>query len=159
MSLLTDVRLRGQPLGFAFAFANAALFALYIVLGHRVRAARSGHRRPRRGDARGAVVVTPLAGRAALPALAVPVGARGRDRRGHLLVGDPVRVRPAGDGAPARATYALLVSLLPATAALVGVVVLGQVPTAAEAGGLVLVVAAVALHRERVGVENPRPQE
>src|SRR5215210_4838027 len=34
--LLTDVQLTGEPLGFALAFANAALFALYIVLGHRV---------------------------------------------------------------------------------------------------------------------------
>src|SRR5918992_4947860 len=34
--LLTDVRLEGEPVGVAFAFANAALFALYIVLAHRV---------------------------------------------------------------------------------------------------------------------------
>ena len=33
---LTDVRIVGEPLGFAFAFANCALFALYIVLGHRI---------------------------------------------------------------------------------------------------------------------------
>ena len=54
-----------------------------------------------------------------------------------------------------RATYALLVALMPATAAVIGVVVLGQVPTAAEAGGLVLVVAAVALHREPVEGGEP----
>src|SRR3954463_4596549 len=30
--LLTDVRLAGEPLGFALAFANALLFAAYIVL-------------------------------------------------------------------------------------------------------------------------------
>src|SRR5215210_429763 len=34
--LLTGVRLSGEPLGFALAFANAGLFAVYIVLGHRV---------------------------------------------------------------------------------------------------------------------------
>src|SRR5438477_5694928 len=34
--LLTQVRLTGEPLGFALAFANAGLFALYIVLAHRV---------------------------------------------------------------------------------------------------------------------------
>ena len=34
--MLTDVRLVAAPLGFAFAAANAVLFALYIVLGHRV---------------------------------------------------------------------------------------------------------------------------
>ena len=34
--LLTGVRLEGEPLGVAIAFANAACFALYIVLAHRV---------------------------------------------------------------------------------------------------------------------------
>src|SRR5947209_3517498 len=34
--LLTDVRLAGQMLGFVFAFANCALFMLYVILGHRV---------------------------------------------------------------------------------------------------------------------------
>src|SRR2546423_6218871 len=33
---LTDVRLAGEPVGFAFAFANCALFTLYVVLGHRI---------------------------------------------------------------------------------------------------------------------------
>ena len=48
-----------------------------------------------------------------------------------------------------RATFALLLSLLPATASLIGVVVLGQVPTAAEVFGIGLVVVGVALHRAR----------
>src|SRR5437868_3090354 len=34
--LLTHVRFGGEPLGLAFAFANAALFTAYIVLAHRV---------------------------------------------------------------------------------------------------------------------------
>src|SRR5690242_11201088 len=34
--LLTDVRLATEPVGIAFAFANAVLFALYIILAHRV---------------------------------------------------------------------------------------------------------------------------
>src|SRR5262249_9687234 len=34
--LLAEVRLAGEPLGFLLAFANAALFALYIVLAHRL---------------------------------------------------------------------------------------------------------------------------
>jgi inner membrane transporter RhtA len=47
-----------------------------------------------------------------------------------------------------RATYALLVSLLPATASVIGIVVLGQVPTTAEVVGVALVVTGVAVHRE-----------
>jgi inner membrane transporter RhtA len=46
-----------------------------------------------------------------------------------------------------RATYALMVSLLPATAAVIGVVVLGQVPSVGEALGVMLVIAGVGLHR------------
>jgi inner membrane transporter RhtA len=46
-----------------------------------------------------------------------------------------------------RGTYALLISLLPATATVVGIVVLTQLPTAAEVAAVTLVVAAVATHR------------
>jgi inner membrane transporter RhtA len=47
-----------------------------------------------------------------------------------------------------RATYSLMVSLLPATATAVGVIVLAQIPTPTEILGVGLVVAAVAVHRE-----------
>ena len=43
-----------------------------------------------------------------------------------------------------RATYALLVSLLPATATVIGIVVLGQLPSAQEVAGVALVVGGVA---------------
>src|SRR5204862_8198375 len=46
-----------------------------------------------------------------------------------------------------RATYALFVALLPATAAVVGVVVLRQLPSAVDLAGIALVIAGVALHR------------
>ena len=47
-----------------------------------------------------------------------------------------------------RATYALMVSLLPATATVVGLIVLAQVPTLRDLTGLAFVIAGVALHRE-----------
>jgi inner membrane transporter RhtA len=47
-----------------------------------------------------------------------------------------------------RAGYSLMVSLLPATATVIGVLVLAQIPTRAEVVGVALVVLAVALHRE-----------
>ena len=47
----------------------------------------------------------------------------------------------------ARATYALMVSLLPATATVIGVLVLAQVPSLREVAGVGLVIAGVALHR------------
>ena len=48
-----------------------------------------------------------------------------------------------------RATYALMVSLLPATATVIGVLVLSQVPSLRETLGVTLVVLGVALHSER----------
>jgi len=46
-----------------------------------------------------------------------------------------------------RATFALMLSLLPATAVVIGLLVLGQVPTWLEATGVGLVVLGVAVHR------------
>ena len=47
-----------------------------------------------------------------------------------------------------RATYALMVSLLPPTATVIGVLVLTQIPAPLEVAGVILVIAGVALHRE-----------
>jgi len=46
-----------------------------------------------------------------------------------------------------RSTYALFVALLPATAVIVGIIVLRQMPSALEMLGVLLVVSGVALHR------------
>ena len=96
--LLTDVRLEGEPLGVALAFANAVLFALYIVLAHRVSRLEglSGIDGLAASMLIAAVAVTPMAGWAAVPASGRPRGAGRGPRRGRVLVGDPIRVRPAG---------------------------------------------------------------
>ena len=51
-----------------------------------------------------------------------------------------------------RARFALLLALLPATAAIVGALVLGQIPAPVEAAGIALVVVASLLrsHESRV---------
>ena len=144
--LLTGIRLEGEPLGVALAFANAGLFALYIVLAHR---AAQGAGVDALGAAMlvAAVAVTPLAGAEALPALADPVALLAGVGVGISSSVIPYVFDQLAMARLARATYALLVALLPATAAVIGVVVLGQVPSAAEAAGVTLVIAGVALHR------------
>jgi inner membrane transporter RhtA len=148
--VLTDVRLGGEPLGFVFAFANAALFGLYIVLAHRV-AQSDGDGVDGLAAAMlvAAVCVIPLGTWQAAPALTHPA-----------LLGAGIGVGISSSVIPyvcdqlamarmPRATYALLVSLLPATATVIGAVVLGQLPMPAEVAGIGLVVAGTALHRER----------
>jgi len=52
-----------------------------------------------------------------------------------------------------RATYALMISLLPAVATVIGVVVLAQISSGVEVLGVALVVAGVAVHREQGELE------
>jgi inner membrane transporter RhtA len=47
-----------------------------------------------------------------------------------------------------RATFALLLALLPASATVIGVLVLRQIPRTVEVAGVALVVVAVAIHQE-----------
>jgi len=147
--LLTGARFAGAPLAVALAFANAGLFALYIVLGHRVSRLRG------MGGIDGlagsmlvaAVVATAMAGWAAAPALLDPVALVAGAGVGIASSVIPYVCDQLAMARLARATYALLVALLPATATVVGVVVLAQLPTLAEAAGVGLVVTGVALHR------------
>jgi inner membrane transporter RhtA len=151
--LLSEVRIEGEPLGFAFAFANATLFAVYIVLAHRV--AQSG-------DVRGidglglsmlvaAVAVTPLAGWAASSAVMDPVALAAGIGVGISSSVIPYVTDQLAMARMRRATYALLVSLLPATATVVGALVLAQLPAGSEIAGVALVVAGVAVRREAKG--------
>jgi inner membrane transporter RhtA len=160
--LLTGVHLEGEPLGVALALANAGLFAAYIVLAHRVASRGVGVDGLAAAMLVALVVITPAAGWAALPAFADPVALAAGAGVGISssvipYVADQVAMRRLS-----RAGYALMVSLLPATATVVGLLVLAQVPSPAEAAGIALVIAGVALHREPTpppgGSRPPRPR-
>jgi len=150
--LLTGVRLAGEPLGFALAFANAGLFALYIVLSHRVSRG-SGLDGLAASMVWALVVVTPLAFWDAVPALGDPVAIAAGIGVGIASSVIPYVCDQMAMARLPRATYALLVSLLPATATVIGIVVLGQLPSAQDIAGVALVVAGVAVHRD------PPPRE
>jgi inner membrane transporter RhtA len=145
--LLTDVRLVADPLGVLLAFANAALFAGYIVLAHRVAQHVGGIDGLAAAMLVAAVLVTPIAGWDAAAAFTDPVALAAGAGVGVTSSVIPYVSDQLAMARLPRATYALLVSLLPATATVVGVVVLAQVPSPLEAAGVALVVAGVALHR------------
>ena len=150
--LLTDVQLAAEPVGLAFAFANAALFALYIVVAHRI--ARHGSMAGIDGLAAAMlvawVVVTPLGGWEAVPALVDPVALLAGIGVGITSSVIPYVCDQLAMARMPRATYALLVSLLPATATVIGILVLGQIPSVLEVAGVALVVGGVAVHRDPV---------
>jgi len=147
--LLTSVRISGEPIGYVFAFANCALFVLYILLGHRIAATggRGGVERLALAMLIAIIVVTPVGLKNALVAVFDPM---------LLLAGAGVGVCSSvipyicDQFAMARlskATFALMLSLLPATACLVGIAVLRQIPSISELSGVGGVIAGVALKR------------
>jgi inner membrane transporter RhtA len=150
---LTGPTLRADALGLGFALANAALFAAYIVVAHRVSRG-PGIDGLAAGMIVAALVATPIGGWAAAPALLDPVAVAAGVGVGLCSSVIPYVADQLAMARLPRATYALLVSLLPATATVVGLVVLAQVPSAREAAGVALVVAAVALHRAPAASES-----
>ncbi len=148
--VLTDVQLEGEPVGVAFAFANAALFALYIVLAHRISRSTALNRIDGLAAAMlvATIAITPIGGWAAAPALLDPVALAAGIGVGLASSVIPYVFDQLAMARLTRATYSLMVSLLPATATVIGVLVLSQVPSPLEALGVGLVVAAVAVHRE-----------
>ena len=147
---LTGVRISGEPLGYLFAFANCALFMVYIILGHQISAGGAGVSGiDRLGSAMLAATIAalPFGFREALPAFSDP-----RLLCAAVGVGISSSVIPyvcdqlAMARLP-RASFALLLSLLPASAAMIGFIVLHQTPSLAELGGITLVIAGVALHQ------------
>ena len=147
--VLIDVRWASEPLGLLFAGLNGALFVVYVVLGHRVA---------RAGASRG---VEQLGAAMALAFLFVlPLGFM----EASIAFGDPVLLL-AGVGVGItssvipylsdqlamsrlpRASFALLLALLPATATIVGAIVLGQIPTARDLFGIALVMLGIAMHK------------
>jgi len=148
--LLTDVQLVAEPVGIAFAFANAALFSAYIVLAHRAsrHPAMSGIDGLGAAMLIAAVAITPIGGWQALPAFTDPVVLAAGVGVGVSSSVIPYVTDQFAMRRLARPTYALMVSLLPATATVIGVIVLAQVPSAAELAGVGLVIASIAAHRE-----------
>ena len=160
VALLTDIRLAGEPAGFAFAFANCALFMLYVVLGHRI--ANEGPADPtgRAGPALtgidqlavamllAMIAATPFGLAGALPAFSHPAWLLWGAGVGLCSSVIPYVTDQLAMARLPRATFALMLALLPAAATVIGLVVLRQVPTGADLAGVGLVVAGVAVHRD-----------
>lgn len=147
--VLTDVRIAGEPLGYLFAFANCGLFVLYVVLGHRIAAAGGATGIDRLGAAMlvAMIAAAPIGFADAVPAFADPVLLAAAIGVGISSSVIPYVCDQLAMARLPRASFALLLSLLPATASIIGIVVLRQIPSAIEVVGVMLVIVGVALHR------------
>jgi inner membrane transporter RhtA len=147
--LLIDVQWANDPVGLWWAVLNGVLFIVYIVLGHKISEGGASGGVERLGAAMGIafLFIMPIGFLQAIKAFASP-----RLVLAGIGVGICSSVIPyvcdqlAMSRMP-RATFALMLALLPATATLIGVVVLGQMPSARDIAGVLLVMTGVAIHK------------
>jgi inner membrane transporter RhtA len=138
-----------DPLGLVLAFANGALFVVYIILGHAISrdGATRGVQRLGAAMALAFLFVVPIGLGQAIKAFANP-----------LLVLAGIGVGIASSVVPyvcdqlamsrlPRASFALLLALLPATATIIAAIVLAQIPTVKDLLGIALVMAGIAIHK------------
>lgn len=159
--VLTNARLEGEPLGFVFAFANCVGFMLYVLLGHRIAntsidgSDTSADTSPMSGiDQLGlsmliaAAVATPVGIAYAGEAFAHPDWLLWGIGVGLCSSVIPYVTDQLAMARLRRATFALMLAILPATATVIGFVVLRQVPTVQDLVGIALVVVGLAVHQE-----------
>ena len=141
IALIAGIQPQGSLAGVGFALTAAALWATYIVLGHRVATSGLGTDGLGVGMAIGGLLILPFAGsglsfdRPWLLVLAVATGL--------FSNAIPYGIDQVVMARLSRARFALLQSLLPVIAALIGLLVLGQSLRPLEILGIGLVVAAI----------------
>jgi inner membrane transporter RhtA len=147
--ILIQVRWSADLVGLGFAFANGALFVLYVVLGHRMARAGAGAGIERLGAAMAIafVAVFPVGIVQAARAFEHPVLVLAGIGVGICSSVIPYVCDQLAMARLPRASFALMLTLLPASATIIGAIVLGQIPSPREMIGIALVMAAMALHR------------
>jgi inner membrane transporter RhtA len=172
VGLLTEVRIAGTSVGLLLAAANCLGFVLYVVIGHRLANVPSGRAsaaldRLSLTVAIGAVAATPFGVTAAWPAMRHPSWLMWGLGVGICSTVIPYLTDQLAMARLPRATYSLMLAMLPVTATACGIALLHQLPGRQDLVGLVLVVAGVAAHRPqettkegdpRDGVLDPRHQ-
>jgi inner membrane transporter RhtA len=159
VALLTVIQLAAQSLGFLFAFGNCACFMVYVIVGHRVANTPPGPHPGSAGHALSgidqlaaamiiaAAVAAPAGVGPAWPAFTHPAWLAWGAGVGICSSVIPYVTDQLAMAALPRASFALMLALLPAFAGLTGAVILGQIPTARDLAGIALVIAGVAIHR------------
>jgi inner membrane transporter RhtA len=156
--LLINVRWSSDPIGLFWAFLNGALFVGYIMLGHKISEAGASGGVERLGAAMAIafLIISPIGFRQALAAFGNPTLVLAGAGVGLCSSVIPYVCDQLAMSRLPRASFALMLALLPATATLVGIIVLRQIPSLRDTLGVALVMAGVAVHRPPA--QEPRPQ-
>ena len=143
--------LTSDLLGLFWAVANGGLFVLYIILGHKVSEEGASGGVERLGAAMTAafLFVMPIGFVQALDAFGAPLLILAGIGVGVCSSVIPYVCDQLAMSRLPRASFAFLLALLPATATVIGVLVLRQIPSAVDIVGVLLVMIGVAVHKPR----------
>jgi len=151
--LLIDVKWSTDPLGLFWASLNGALFVGYIVLGHKISegGASGGVERLGAAMAIAFVFIMPIGFVQAAAAFTMPVLVLAGVAVGACSSVIPYVCDQLAMSRLPRASFALMLALLPATATLIGVMVLAQIPSGQDMIGVLLVMSGIAIHKPAMG--------
>jgi len=141
--------LSSDLVGLFWAVLNGGFFVLYIILGHRISegGASGGVERLGAAMAVAFVLVFPIGFLQALDAFGAPLLILAGIGVGVCSSVIPYVCDQLAMSRLPRASFAFLLALLPASAAIVGAIVLRQIPSALDVVGVLAVMAGVAVHR------------
>ena len=147
--LLIDVKWSTDPLGLFWAFLNGALFVGYIVLGHKISegGASGGVERLGAAMAMAFFFIMPIGFVQAAAAFTIPGLVFAGVAVGACSSVIPYVCDQLAMSRLPRASFALMLALLPATATLIGAMVLAQIPSGQDMIGVLLVMSGVAIHK------------
>jgi inner membrane transporter RhtA len=150
--LLIDVKWSTDPLGLFWASLNGALFVGYIVLGHKISegGASGGVERLGAAMAMAFFFIMPIGFVQAAEAFTMPVLVIAGVAVGACSSVIPYVCDQLAMSRLPRASFALMLALLPATATLIGVMVLAQIPSGQDMIGVLLVMSGIAIHKPTV---------
>lgn len=147
--VLIDVKWTTDPIGLFWSALNAALFVGYIVLGHRAAevGASGGVERLGAAMAIAFLLLMPIGFTEAIRAFGVLQLVLAGVAVGVCSSVIPYVCDQLAMSRLPRASFALLLALLPATATIIAALVLAQIPTLKDIFGVALVMVGIAMHK------------
>jgi len=151
--VLVDVRWSSDPAGLFWATVNAVLFVAYIVLGHKAAegGASGGVARLGAAMAIALVILMPVGLAEAVRTFGMPLVVLAGIGVGICSSVIPYVCDQLAMSRLPRASFALMLALLPATAAVIAAIVLAQIPTPQDLLGIALVMFGITVHRPSPG--------
>ena len=147
--ILIDVKWSTDPLGLFWAVLNAALFVGYIVLGHKAAegGASGGVERLGAAMAIAFAILMPIGFAQAAVAFSSPALVLAGIGVGICSSVIPYVCDQLAMSRLPRASFALLLAMLPASATIIAAIVLAQIPSLRDIAGVTLVIVGVAVHQ------------